>query len=167
MNKKAEILFDAVTEIRPELVEQALDQPLRRLSAWRRAGALCAACLALTACLGWFGLFLSGGMGGSGDMSATDNCAPQAPSAEAPSEDGGERAPVSETFTAQVVEAREDALLVRPRGQWDEEPVEVSLEGLETLPELEPGDWVSITFTGEAREDGVLTGVTEITAAEP
>ena len=46
MNEKAEILFDAVTGIRPELVERALDAPIRRRPVWRRYAAL-AACLAL------------------------------------------------------------------------------------------------------------------------
>ena len=36
MNEKAEILFDAVTGIRPELVERALDAPIRRRPVWRR-----------------------------------------------------------------------------------------------------------------------------------
>ena len=71
MNEKAEILFDAVTSIRPELVERALDAPIRRRPVWRRYAALCA-CLALAVCVGWFAL-LSGGMGGGSDMISTDS----------------------------------------------------------------------------------------------
>ena len=71
------------------------------------------------------------------------------------------------SFTAQVAEVRESTLLVRPDDPWDAETVEVSLEGLETLPALAPGDRVRVTFAGEVREDGLITGVTEIAAAEP
>ena len=142
------------------------------------AAALCA-CLALAVCVGWFAL-LSGGMGGGSDMISTDsapadNSAPPPaspedapPAAGVPSEDGGEMdgAPVT-SFTAQVAEVRESTLLVRPDDPWDAETVEVSLEGLETLPALAPGDRVRVTFAGEVREDGLITGVTEIAAAEP
>ena len=69
MNEKAEVLFDAVTSIRPELVERALDAPIRRRPVWRRYAALCA-CLALAVCVGWFAL-LSGGMGGGSTNSST------------------------------------------------------------------------------------------------
>lgn len=174
MSEKAELLFDAITSIRPELVEEALDQPVRRRPAWRRYGPLCA-CLALAACLGWFGLFLSGGMGGSG--AADNNAAPPAsadtaaPSEPEAGQDGGE-APgcaAPRTLTAQVVEIRENALLVRPLpgGEWGTEPVEVSLEGLETPPELEAGSRVRVSFTGEPAAGGPITGVTEIALAEP
>lgn len=175
MNEKAEILFDAVTSIRPELVERALDAPIRRRPVWRRYAALCA-CLALAVCVGWFAL-LSGGMGGGSDMISTDSApadnsapppaipedVPQLPGA--PSEDGGEMdgAPIA-SFTAQVAEVRESTLLVRPDDPWDAETVEVSLEGLETLPALAPGDRVRVTFAGEVQEDGLITGVTEIAA---
>ena len=63
-----------------------------------------------------------------------------------------------------MAEIRESTLLVRPDDPWDTETVEVSLEGLETLPALAPGDRVRVTFAGEVQEDGLITGVTEIAA---
>ena len=63
---KAEIFFDAITGLREELVEEALDCRFRRRVPWSRYAGL-AACLALVVCVGWFGLMLAGGgMGGSG-----------------------------------------------------------------------------------------------------
>lgn len=190
MREKAEILFDAVTGIREELVEEAQDYVFRRRSPWRRYMPL-AACLALAVCLGWFGLLFSGGMGG-GNKSA--DSAPPAAGVDAAPEDpapsdtllggeygGGDGAeapgcpppePVGRTFTARVVELDGDTLLVRPLPGGDlpagTDRAAVSLEGLEERPDLQAGDKVEIVFTGDLEETYPLqiTGVTAIRLAE-
>ena len=187
MREKAEILFDAVTNIREELVEEAQDYVFRRRTTWRRYMPL-AACLALVVCLGWVGLLFAGGMGGGSDLSANSappsvsmDAAPQEPASNGSSmgggTDGGEvpgcppPAPVQRTFTARVVEIGEGTLLTRPLPGGDlpagTDRAEVSLEGLEELPDLQVGDKVEISFTGELEETYPLrvTGVTEIRLA--
>ena len=66
--EKAEILFDAITAVREDLIEAAQNYVFhKKPSAWRRYAAL-AACLVVVAGLGFGALRLGllGGMGGSG-----------------------------------------------------------------------------------------------------
>lgn len=167
---RAEIFFDAITNIREELVEEALNHRFRRRIPWGRYAGW-AACLALVVCVGWFGLMLAGGMGGSGadnGFSASsggsevsgDTAPPRSPEGS-----GEEAAPGSnpelggqarETFMAVVLEVHENALLVEPlegeavRNSADQ--IMVSTKNLENPPELEAGDMVKITFNGSIME---------------
>ena len=155
---KAEIFFDAITGLREELVEEALDCRFRRRVPWSRYAGL-AACLALVVCVGWFGLMLAGGgMGGSGADNgfstssggsevSGDTSPPQVP--EAPVEetvpgdspDLGEGTPAESVFTAVVLEVRRTA-----------DRITVSTGELEDLPELEAGDLVVVAFGGGVME---------------
>lgn len=174
---KAEIFFDAVTGIREELVEEALGYRFRRRFPWGRYAGL-AACLALVVCVGWFGLTIAGGgMGGSsgadngfrtgspaggdsGEVSGDTAPAPQSPEGSSEPAVPGDSPELGgqnwESFTAKVLEVREDALLVEPlegeavRNSADR--IVVSTEGLENLPELEAGDAVEIAFDGSVME---------------
>lgn len=217
MREKAEIFFDAVTYIRPELVEEAQNYVFRRRTVWRRLVPL-AACLTLAVCLGWYGLLFYGGFGGmgvandcgsiGGATSTDSNSAPppaaeeSAPPAEsmpppcaeptspAYGEEGwnpvgggkpeaipgdtapSDAAPEERVFTARVVEMGEESVLVRPLPGGDlpagTDRAEVVLEDLAALPEIQAGDKVRVTFTGEIQETYPLriTGVTEITLEE-
>ena len=65
---RADIWFDAITNIREELVEEALSHRFRRRIPWGKYMGL-AACLVLVVCVGWFGLLIAGGgMGGGSDF---------------------------------------------------------------------------------------------------
>lgn len=78
MRSKAEILFDAITGIREELVEEAQNHVFRRRPArWRRYAPL-AACLALVVLLGYSGMLLSCRKGG---VDFNTSGAPQSPAA--------------------------------------------------------------------------------------
>ena len=168
---QAEIFFDAVTNIREELVEEALGHRFRRRVPWGRYAGL-AACLALVVCAGWFGLLIAGGgMGGnsgadngfssgSSEVSGDTAPAPQSPEGSGETaipgdspELGGQ---VRETFRAKVLEVHEDYLLVEPlegeavRNSADR--IVVSTKDLEDLPDLEAGDAVEIAFDGSIME---------------
>lgn len=172
---KAEIFFDAITNIREELIEEAQNHRFRRRVRWERYAGW-AACLALVVCVGWFGLTLArGGMGGSGADSGfsassgssaggevSGDTAPPPQSPEGSS--GGTAVPGDvpelggtpegeddwDVFTATVLEVHEDYILVQP--QEDEvqrlgaDRVTVTTKGLENLPELEAGSLVEITW---------------------
>ena len=170
---KADIFFDAITGLREELVEEALDCRFRRRVPWSRYAGL-AACLALVVCVGWFGLMLAGGgMGGSGADNgfntssggsevSGDTSPPQVP--EAPVEetvpgdspDLGEGTPAESVFTAVVLEVHERYILVEPL-EGEEirrtaDRITVSTGELEDLPELEAGDLVVVAFGGGVME---------------
>ena len=78
MKEKAERLFDAITLLKEDLVEEAQNYRFRKRPAvWRRVGSL-AACLVLLASLSL--LALPRGCGSSGGnsspMDSADSCAP-------------------------------------------------------------------------------------------
>lgn len=140
---RAEIIFDAITGVRPGLIEEALDHRFRRAN-WSRY-VKGAACLALVVVLG-FAALRTGIIGGSGtDSSASDSnmvsgdCAPSeeptetAPADSESSDSGGtmyddvvqDAESKSEDavgipgdsvsrFTATVLEVHEGYLLVEP-----------------------------------------------------
>lgn len=181
--EKAEILFDAVSAVREDLIEAAQNYVFRKKShVWRRYAAL-AACLAVVVGLG-FGaarLGLLSGMGGSGSDTngASSGAAPEsgetAGSGVTTGEDAGDSAeePVEEaveetTFTAAVLEVHDRYLLVEPlEGAVlaSADRVTVPTGDLEDLPELSPGDVVSVTFAGPIQET-YPAQVTEVLSVE-
>lgn len=184
---KAEIFFDAITGLREELVEEALNHRFRRRVRWERYAGL-AACLALAVCVGWFGLMIAGGgMGGAGKgsdngFSASSSAGGEVSGDTAPPPLGSEAgdAPEAvpgdgknqESFQASVVEILEDYLLVEPlegeavRSSADR--IAVSTGQLEDLPALEAGDVVTIAFNGVVMETypARLREVYSVTLAE-
>lgn len=162
--RAADVFFDAITQIREELVEEAQQYVFRRRISWRQYAGAAAACLALA--LGLSLLIRSGGMGGSsgsdsgGGMAGgiEDSCdiAPE-PSEPLPSE---------RSFTADVLEILDGgSLLVVPQpgsGVWSvADRVTVPVGDLTELPDVQPGDRILVVYSGEARADFV-EGVTEI-----
>lgn len=177
--EKAEILFDAVSAVREDLIEAAQNYVFRKKShVWRRYAAL-AACLAVVVGLG-FGavrLGLLSGMGGSGSDTngASSGAAPEsgetAGSGVTTGEDAGdspEEAVEETTFTAAVLEVHDRYLLVEPlEGAVlaSADRVTVSTGDLEDLPELSPGDVVAVTFAGPIQET-YPAQVTEVLSVE-
>ena len=162
--RAADVFFDAITQIREELVEEAQQYVFRRRISWRQYAGAAAACLALA--LGLSLLIRSGGMGGSsgsdsgGGMAGgiEDSCdiAPE-PSEPLPSE---------RSFTANVLEILDGgSLLVVPQpgsGVWSvADRVTVPVGDLTELPDVQPGDRILVVYSGEAGADFV-EGVTEI-----
>lgn len=162
--RAADVFFDAITQIREELVEEAQQYVFRRRISWRQYAGAAAACLALA--LGLSLLIRSGGVGGSsgsdsgGGMAGgiEDSCdiAPE-PSEPLPSE---------RSFTADVLEILDGgSLLVVPQpgsGVWSvADRVTVPVEDLTELPDVQPGDRILVVYSGEAGADFV-EGVTEI-----
>lgn len=179
--RKEEIFFDAITNIREDLVEAAQNYDFHRRVRWERWAGL-AACLALAAFLSLPFLLPSGGSGRDPNSTA-DQTAPSAPEAvpptEAPAGDSGgevseEPAPGASEgaallrFKATVLEVRENGLLVEPDPDAGiAVRVEVPLDGVANLPALAVGDRVAITAAAvQETEPARLTGVTEITPAE-
>ena len=168
--EKAEILFDAITAVREDLIEAAQNYVFhKKLSAWRRYAAL-AACLVVVAGLG-FGavrLGLLGGMGGSGSNTsgAADGAVPES-SGETTSDtaggddtgdtgDTGDAGAAETTFGATVLEVHDGWLLVEPLEGEDilasADRFMVSLAGVEEVPDLEAGEEIAVTFDGMIRE---------------
>lgn len=153
------VLFDGITYIREELIEEAQTYVFRR-QVWKRyAGA--AAGLLLAACLGW-NVIIGGMGGGASDENtsgsppvSTDTCTPSA------GDCGGEA-----VFTASVLEVGEGYMLVVPlpgSGFWSvADRVTVPTDGMADLPDIQPGNQIEIRFTGEAAA-GSVSGVTGIT----
>lgn len=168
---KAEVLFDAITGLREELVEEALNHRFRRRVRWERYAGL-AACLALAVCVGWFGLMIAGGgMGGAGKssdngFSASSSTGGEVSGDTAPPPLGSEAgdAPEAipgdgenqESFQASVVEILEGYILVEPlegeavRGSADR--IILHNEAIRDLPELQVGDLLRIDFNGDILE---------------
>lgn len=180
--EKAEILFDAVSAVREDLIEAAQNYVFRKKShVWRRYAAL-AACLAVVVGLG-FGaarLGILSGMGGSDTNGASSGAAPEsgapadcetAGSGVTTGEDAGEspeEAVEETTFTAAVLEVHDRYLLVEPlEGAVlaSADRVTVPTGDLEDLPELSPGDVVSVTFAGPIQET-YPAQVTEVLSVE-
>ena len=168
--EKAEILFDAITAVREDLIEAAQSYVFRKKPAlWRRYAAL-AACLVVVAGLG-FGavrLGLLGGMSGSGSNTtgAADGAAPES-SGETTSDtaggddtgdagDTGDTGAAETTFHATVLEVHDGWLMVEPLEGEDilasADRFMVSLAGVEEVPDLEAGEEIAVTFDGMIRE---------------
>lgn len=178
--RKEEVFFDAITNLREDLVEAAQNYAFRRRVRWERWAGL-AACLALVAFLSLPLLLPSGGSGGDPN-SAADQTAPMTPEAvppaEAPAGDSGEvsgePAPGASEgasllrIEAAVLEVREDTLLVEldPDAGIAVQAV-VPLEGVVNLPALREGDRITISCAAvQETEPAQLTGVTEIVLSE-
>lgn len=189
---REEIIFDAITGIREELVEEAQEYRFREKRApWQRYASL-AACLALagTLCFGAYQLTQIRMKGGSDccDM----NGAPPPQSSEQADQDAGVTSPPEngtghdakyedapeamppdmepeggESFLAVVLEVRVDALLV---ARTEGEHIIVPTAALEELPELQAGDVVQVLCAEIlSGEEGAATasGVEAVRLAEP
>lgn len=191
--RKSELIFDAITNIREELVEQALDYRfVRRASQWRRYLSA-AACIALVVMVGFGALRLGifGGFGGSSKNDAacntaapessgwndtvSDDCAVEN-TTDSPAEEPGDAPQYSTddagelmTFTALVLEVHENFLLVEPvEGEWILSSADRIQVPVEEAARFREGDSVIITFTGDIQETypARITDVVSITAAE-
>ena len=167
--EKAEILFDAITAVREDLIEAAQNYVFhKKPSAWRRYAAL-AACLVVVAGLGFGALRLGllDGMGGSGSNTsgAADGAVPESSGETTSDTAGGDTAgdtgdtgdaAAETTFHAAVLEVHDGWLLVEPLEGEDilssADRFMVSLAGVEEIPDLEAGDEVAVTFDGMIRE---------------
>ena len=166
MNPKAEKLFDAITLLPEELIEEAQDCRFQaRGAAWRRFGAL-AACLFLIVSIGMVAVMPKGCGGGAPAPGANSSGAPV--SGEAAPSDGGvstdtatpqePEASPSHQFTAKVVEVRDTGtrpvIVVEP---LEGEPERASADRIVVtaageVPVLEVGDLVRITYDGQIQE---------------
>ena len=167
--EKAEILFDAITAVREDLIEAAQNYVFhKKPSAWRRYAAL-AACLVVVAGLGFGALRLGllDGIGGSGSNTsgAADGAVPESSGETTSDTAGGDTAgdtgdtgdaAAETTFHAAVLEVHDGWLLVEPLEGEDilasADRFMVSLAGVEEIPDLEAGDEVAVTFDGMIRE---------------
>ena len=167
--EKAEILFDAITAVREDLIEAAQNYVFhKKPSAWRRYAAL-AACLVVVAGLGFGALRLGllDGMGGSGSNTsgAADGAVPESSGETTSDTAGGDDtgdtgdtgdAAAETTFHATVLEVHDGWLLVEPLEGEDilasADRFMVSLADVEEIPDLEAGDEVAVTFDGMIRE---------------
>ena len=167
--EKAEILSDAITAVREDLIEAAQNYVFhKKPSAWRRYAAL-AACLVVVAGLGFGALRLGllDGMGGSGSNTsgAADGAVPESSGETTSDTAGGDTAgdtgdtgdaAAETTFHAAVLEVHDGWLLVEPLEGEDilssADRFMVSLAGVEEIPDLEAGVEVAVTFDGMIRE---------------
>lgn len=185
--RQEETIFDAITGIREELVEEAQEYRFRRRKpVWTRYGQM-AACLALAAalCFGIYGLSQVRMGGADSDCVSTDANGSDAPPASlegAEPEDGvsgggtgsdaGEPLPNPEApagradFTGVVLEVQADSLLVERHGGGT---VEVPTSALEDLPEFREGDVVNVLCAEVREEEGgaAASGVERIDVIEP
>lgn len=158
--RAADVFFDAITQIREELVEEAQQYVFRRRISWRQYAGAAAACLALA--LGLSLLIRSGGMGGSSGSDSGGGVEDSCDIAPEPSEP----LPSERSFTADVLEILDGgSLLVVPQpgsGVWSvADRVTVPVGDLTELPDVQPGDRILVVYSGEAGADFV-EGVTEI-----
>lgn len=161
--RAADVFFDAITQIREELVEEAQQYVFRRRISWRQYAGAAAACLALA--LGLSLLIRSGGVGGMGGSSGSDSGGGVEDSCDIAPEPS-EPLPSERSFTADVLEILDGgSLLVVPQpgsGVWSvADRVTVPVGDLTELPDVQPGDRILVVYSGEARADFV-EGVTEI-----
>jgi len=182
MNRKAEIFFDAITRLREDLVEEAQNYTFRKKRAvWRKFASL-AACVMLVVSLGMLAALPKGcGSAGGGDSSAPMASDESEANVGAPSGDGSmfpapsDAPPSSEAkqieFCAQVLEVREDGLLVEPFDGLpaDVERVRVPTAGLEDLPEFYPGGTVTVVCGSVSQGEGeaVAEAVAAVWLTEP
>ena len=162
--RQPDVVFDAVTNIREELIEEAQQYVFRRRISWRRYAGGLAACLALV--LGLSLLFRFGGAGGSapsGDSGGEGGNGAGYDTAEPGACPPGA---AEASFTADVLEVPEDGtLIVVPQpgsGIWSvADRVRVPTAGVPDLPDVQPGNQILVVYTGEAGSDFV-EGVVEI-----
>lgn len=155
---REEIFFDAITNLREELVEEAQEYVFHKHS-WRRYTRL-AACLALTAIL-CLGIYRSAR--NTADAGNSSNTAmPPSGEYDVCPEDS---IPEAVRFTASVLEVRADSLLVSTAEYG---PVEVPTGGLENLPVVHENDRVTVRCERISLEDGLCraVGVTAIVPAD-
>ena len=167
--RQADVLFDGVTHIREELIEEAQQYVFHKKINWQRYAGGLAACLALV--LGLSMLFRFGGAGGG---------APSGPSGDSGAAEGGNGASSGDTaepgecpagaletsFTGDVLEVLEDGtLIVVPQpgsGLWSvADRVQVPAADVADMPDVQAGDRVLVVYTGEAGQDFV-EGVVKI-----
>ena len=161
--RPADVFFDAITQIREALVEEAQQYVFRRRISWRQYAGAAAACLALA--LGLSLLIRSGGVGGMGGSSGSDSGGGVEDSCDIAPEPS-EPLPSERSFTADVLEILDGgSLLVVPQpgsGVWSvADRVTVPVGDLTELPDVQPGDRILVVYSGEAGADFV-EGVTEI-----
>ena len=145
--KKAEIFFDAITNIREELVEQALDHRFRRRVSWQRYLSA-AACLVLVVTVGFGALRLGifGGFGGNAKNEANGAMAPES-SGNFAADDVTQSDAVPEEPAAWPGDTAAD----EPAGEPADEPAEEPAEGPAEEPD-EDGGATLRTFDGEIVE---------------
>lgn len=189
-----EKLFDAITGVREDLVEEALDYRFARPAAhWQRMAAL-AACLLFVVGVSLGALrFFTWGCGGAAPDGAQQNssaeCAPgdtapprlptgvdsAAPmeKPQAPDSDSGAGGGEQAVMEATVLSVHQGYLLVEPVAGdpvlATADQVEVPTAEAEGLPALAPGDRVKVTFSGAVQETypARLVGVTAVERLEP
>ena len=172
--KKAELLFDAITNIRPDLVEEALDYRFRKAKGQLQRFVALAACLALLIGVGVTSLRFMG-MGGSKsnaisgngmdagmNQSITTDSAESEPviKTEEADTEAPDAAPDKETaakqFTATVLEIGEMWIMVEPLvGQWirsSADRIVVSLPQGRSYEQFSVGSRVEVTFEGVVQE---------------
>ena len=162
--RPADVFFDAITQIREELVEEAQQYVFRRRISWRQYAGAAAACLALA--LGLSLLIRSGGVGGSSGSDSGGGMAGGVEDSCDIAPELSESLPSERSFTADVLEILDGgSLLVVPQpgsGVWSvADRVTVPVGDLTELPDVQPGDRILVVYSGEARADFV-EGVTEI-----
>jgi len=169
--RKAEVFFDAITNLKEELIDAALDYRFTRKQIhWQRYVGI-AACLALVITVGFGAIRLGiiGGMGGSSNNSASmDTAAPESSANTSATTDSGSASGSTvedsdatqsvemHTFGAIVLEISEKYLLVEPLAGESilasADRIVVSVSTVESLPNLTVGDQVVITYDGFIRE---------------
>ena len=162
--RAADVFFDAITQIREELVEEAQQYVFRRRISWRQYAGAAAACLALA--LGLSLLIRSGGVGGSSGSDSGGGMAGGIEDSGDIAPELSESLPSERSFTADVLEILDGgSLLVVPQpgsGVWSvADRVTVPVGDLTELPDVQPGDRILVVYSGEAGADFV-EGVTEI-----
>jgi len=181
MNRKVELIFDAITHLREDLVEEAQNYAFRKKGAvWRKYAGL-AACVALVASIGLLAVLPKGCGGAAGDSgapiapgeppSSADTDVPSGDSAPAPSDEEPSSEAGQLVFRARVIAVLEDGLLVEPYDGLpaDVERVRVSTAGLEDLPEFYPGGTVTVFCGSVSQGEGgaVAEDVTAVWLTEP
>lgn len=185
----SEIFFDAITNIRGELVEEAQEFVFRRRhTLWRRyAGMAACLVLAVTLLLGVYqlsrirmggsgggsnsaapaaGSGLTGGSGMSQDTEAVSGDHAEYGGIGADGADTNQSPPSVEpvagmSFPAVVLEVRMGALLVEPLSGNDigVRQIEVPTGGLKDLPEFRAGDVVTVHCAELSADDGAAVAV--------
>ncbi len=188
--KRAEIFFDAITGIREELIEEALDHRFTKYNTLWRKCLTSAACLALVVLVGFGAIRLGilGGVGGSDNAACdsdrpTDTAAPEsagqsskptAPEMPAQDVDKGNASIPGESlshFTGTVLEVYETSLLVQPHAGESilnsADRIAVPLTGVKNLWAIQVGDDIAVTYAGGVQETypAMLMQVLEIVPA--
>jgi len=189
MSRKSEIFFDAITQLREDLIEEAQNFKFHKKTAvWKKTASL-AACVVLLLSVGMVAVIPRCGMGGGSSGSpdfASDAAAPQ----DAPQASENTAPPLLETgdsgspgnaaegsggtvelyqFTAVVIEVRDEGLLVEPVGFDSHYQCLIPTTDLE-VPAVTEGDWIAVTCTSNAvstSQPPVIWGVQSIEKTTP